>query len=828
LSKFRKKGKEESLSPNVTLSFFEWVTGKDFFAHDQDPWKRTQKLLSEIQKRSLAEQVLLLSWDPTKMSLRVLKMLPPGEKSLVDSRLQVSLIKKVMEENKFVLWEDIWEDERIREQLKQCKCDSLMVFPLCIKETLVDVLLVVNYSTRGDAFRVTDCIAFISSVLALSLQNTRLYLDLKKKNAELKNWMAHVEERIEEGTKKLLEKEFQYYTLFEGANDGILLHDVSGKLIEANKVACRLLGYDKNELLKLNWNKIASSHYYKDQISFFNRAMSKEKITPLETVLHRKDGSFFDTELSSQKVRFRGKEIIQTFMRDISLRKRLQENLHESKEKYRILVESSLVGVFIIRKGIIQFVNGRFEKMTGCSKYELLETNFFDLIVPDQRSLVEKRETQRENEEKVPDHYEVEFLKKGGGKFWGEVHSCRIVLDGVPSILGNVIDITMRKQLAAQLLETQKLESLGTLAGGIAHDFNNLLGGILGYASLLLSEMNEQHPYYQDVYSIAETAKRAAELTNRLLAFARGGKYQVSSINMNRIIKEVIGSVSDTLQSDVAIETSLEEHVWPVRGDAKQIHKAILNICMNSLHAIPNEGKIVFETANVTLDESFAQNKLGLLAGDYVCIKISDTGVGMDEKTRVRVFEPFFTTRPQGEGTGLGLAMVYGVIKNHEGSILIDSELGKGTLVTIYLPRWIEKPEKKTIKPKHKEHVKILLVDDEKVIREVGRRMLEKGGFEVSLAGNGMDALNIYKKEKENIDLVLLDLIMPEMGGKETYRRLKEIDPDVAVCFTSGYGPYDRPEFMQFGQKCFIQKPFQTETLIQKIQSILETSEKNP
>jgi len=813
-------------SSNRDLTFFEWAAGKKLFSNNINASERMQNFLVEIQKRCLAEMVLLLSWSTDSSDCQVLGISPSSEKSVISPELQLRLIRKCYEENKILVKENLYEDVSIQKLLKQFPISTLLIAPLHNDQDLIDMLLIVNYAGSGVPSRILDFIDFISSVLALSIQNTRLFNKLKRKDTELKEWTAHVEERISQGTKRLLEKEFQYQVLFEGAKDGIIVHNRDGRIIETNRVACRILGYEKDELLKMNWSQLAVSDYAKSEAVFFRKIANRERVKTFETILRKKRGLTFQAELSSQRVRFQGKESIQTFIRDISVRKALEESLRESKAKYRIFIESSMVGIFIIQKGIVQFVNNTFEKMTGHTKNELLDKNLFSLVDPLNRQMFMNRENRKEMGEEETDHYEVMFLKKDGGKFWGEVHSCRIILDEKPAILGNVIDITQRKQLESQLIETQKMESIGTLAGGIAHDFNNILGGILGYASLLLSDMSEDHPHYSDINAIAETTKRAADLTNQLLAFARGGKYQVTSNDMNQIVEEIKEMLANRVGASTVLETSLEQGLWPVLGDNRQIHQAILNICMNAVEAMPQGGKLLVKTEKVTLDEKFAQARLGVVPGDYIRVIIRDTGVGMDGQTKSRIFEPFFTTKPPGEGTGFGLAMVYGVVKNHDGAIWVDSKVGQGTVVTVYLPRLTKTKEVplRTETVKSKESYRVLLVDDEEIIRQVARRMLENGGFEVSVAAHGKDAVEIYKKSQDDIDVVLLDVIMPKMGGKETYRRLKEINSGVRVIFTSGYGTQDRPELRNLNDTSFIKKPFQTEVLIQTVWNKLGVS----
>ncbi len=820
---FWKKKKEITYIKKETPAFFEWAVEKEFFSSALSPDERTQTLLVEIQKRSMAEQVLLLTWNANDKTSKILNISPINEKPFFSPKILSLLMSKGFSKKTILMLSDFNEDRLVHESLKRYKCSSLILSPLNIHTNYIDAILLIDYSSLREETRVLDFISFVSSVLALSIQNTRLFRELKKKRTELNNWVKHVEERIEEGTKNLLEKEFQYHVLFEGTNDGIIIHDSTGQLIEINRVACQLLGYERKELLQLTWKDITIDKAFSEQENYLKVVFHGQKTKPLETILKRKDNTVFEAELSSRKVWFQGKEVFQSFIRDVEVRKALEESLRESKEKYRLLVESSLIGVFIIRQGKIQFVNSKFADFLGYNRDELIEKDFFEFIAPEDRSMVVSRENQREKGEEVVDHYEVRFIKKGDEKLYGELRSCQVEMGGEVAVLGNVVDITKRKKLEIQLFESQKMESIGTLAGGIAHDFNNLLGGILGYASLLLSDMPSNHIYYNDIHTIAETAKRAADLTNRLLAFARGGKYHVRSIDLNQNIEEIITALYRTIDKSIIIETSLGKNLWWVKGDSKQIYQAIMNICLNSVEAMSGGGKLTIGTANVILDETFSQTQLGVQPGDYIRIAISDTGVGMDEKTKNRIFEPFFTTKPAGEGTGLGLAMVYGIIKNHEGAILVDSELGKGTKVSILLPRFQEVNEEihpVSVSESSEKNI-VLLVDDEQVIRQVGKRMLEKGGYEVLLASNGKEALEIYNKNRENISLVVLDLIMPEMGGKEAFKKLRETNPNIKVIFTSGYGPYNHHDLEQFGDVVFIQKPFQTEVLLQAVRKIV-------
>jgi len=822
LSVFKLHKKVRSKKLHDSGAFFEWATEKNLFFDEIDPWTKTQRFLVEIQKRLLAEQVFLVSRDNTSNKLKILKIAPNNTKSAIKAKLINKIMCKQEGANSLLFWEDIWDDPTLREDLNNSKINTLISSAINTQPNTTDHLFIVNYAISTDNQRINEYIYGLSAVLGQSIMNSRLNDKLQQKDVELNQWVSKVEERIEQGTKKLLEQEFQFHALFEGANDGIIVHNVDGDIIEVNSFVCKLLGYARNDLIKMSWRYIVPNSSHAQLQSIFKNVLTRKQNLPFEFSLRHKDTTLSEVEISSKRVWFRGEQVIQSFIRDISLRKRLQKTLIETKEKYKTMVESSLIGVFDLREDKILFVNNMFEQITGYSKEELLTMDFFTLISPEDEDRVREIEKPVFSESK---DYETSIIRKDGRKILCEIHSTIITMDGQPTALGNIIDITQKNELANKLLEAKKMESIGTLAGGIAHDFNNLLGGILGYASLILSDMPEDNEFYEDISTIAETAKRAAVLTDRLLGFARGGKYQVRKISINSIVEDVISILAQSsISTDIYIETNLEADKWTIQGDQEQLNKAILNICLNAIEAVSSEnGHLKIESANVSLNKKFTKQVLGLPAGDYIRLKITDNGYGMSDNVKSRMFEPFFTTKSFGEGVGLGLAMVYGVVKNHDGSILVDSTQGKGTTISLFLPRFkqIDTTHPRKRYSRNKLNNRILLIDDEMIIREVGQRMLEKDGFDVILAPTGAKGLKIFLEQHHTIDLILLDWMMPGMSGKITAERLKEINPDVPVCFLSGYRPCDKPEMLQTGDKFFIQKPFHAEALLKSVNNIL-------
>jgi CheY-like chemotaxis protein len=366
------------------------------------------------------------------------------------------------------------------------------------------------------------------------------------------------------------------------------------------------------------------------------------------------------------------------------------------------------------------------------------------------------------------------------------------------------------------------MEAVGTLAGGIAHDFNNILMGVQGYASLMLLNLDNGHPHFEQLKTIEEYVRSGADLTRQLLAFARGGKYEVKPANINEIVEKTATLFGRT-KKEIGIERKFEPALWSVDVDRGQMEQVLLNLYVNAWHAMPSGGELTLETANVRVAGK-GDRALDAEPGDYVRISVRDTGVGMDEKTRSRIFEPFFTTKEMGRGTGLGLASVYGIVHGHGGTITVESEKGKGAAFHICLPAShrevsVEAP---TAEAPEGGHETILLVDDEAGIISISSALLTRLGYRVMTAASGREAVETYGREGKAIDLVILDMIMPGMNGEETFALLKELDPAIRVILSSGYsleGMASR--IMEQGCRSFIQKPFALSSLSKKIREAL-------
>ena len=383
--------------------------------------------------------------------------------------------------------------------------------------------------------------------------------------------------------------------------------------------------------------------------------------------------------------------------------------------------------------------------------------------------------------------------------------------------------VTEKKRLEDQLRQSQKMESIGTLAGGIAHDFNNLLMGIQGRASLISIDLKPSHPHAEHIKAIEDSIRGGTNLTKQLLGFARGGKYEVRPIDINELLLESATMFGRT-KKEIHIYTKLQNQPPVVAADRRQIEQVLLNLYINAWQAMPDGGELYLETKIVTLDDAYCK-PYKVKPGRYAKVSVTDTGIGMDESTCQQIFDPFFTTKDKNRGTGLGLASAYGIVKNHVGIITVNSQVGQGTKFNIYLPITGKKIYKEV--PIRTRLVKgsetILLVEDEEMVSQVGQALLERLGYRVIVAKDGKQAVDTIVKKGDGIDLVILDLIMPEMGGDKAFDLIREIKPAMPVILSSGYSLNAQANaIMRRGCNEFIQKPFTISKLSQKVRKILD------
>ncbi len=643
------------------------------------------------------------------------------------------------------------------------------------------------------------------------------------------------EKERREAEEALKESEARYRAIFETTGTATVIIENDTTISLANKEFENLTGYTREEIEgKMRWIDFV----FPEDLEWMRVRHDRRRIDPegterrYEFRLVNRAGALRDILLTIDLIPGTRKSVASLL--DITEAKAAQRALVESEEKYRSIFENAVEGIFrSVPEGRFVSVNPSLARMLGYdSPGEMIAriTSIADqycVRAEDRAEYVRLLETQG-----VAENFESEVFRKDGSTIWVSINA-RAVKDEAGTIRfyeGTVENITARKEgekekagLEARLRQAQKMEAIGTLAGGIAHDFNNLLMAIQGYAFLTLMDMDPSNPLYERVRGIEEAVKSGAGLTRQLLGFARGGRYEVKTTDLNSLIEKVAEMFGRT-RKEIVIHRRCAPRLLPADVDQGQIEQVILNLFLNAWQAMPGGGTITVTTENAVLKDDEAA-RAEVSPGDYVRITIDDTGEGMDEKTRERIFEPFFTTRGMGRGTGLGLASAYGIVRGHQGCIGVRSEPGSGTTFFILLPASKGEIGKEAVEESSltRGNEMILLVDDEEAILKVTGEGLRALGYRVITARSGTEAVDLYKTNRDAVDLVILDMIMPGMGGKETFSRLREVDPSVKVILSSGYSIDGQARsIMEQGCRAFIQKPFHLADLSRKVREVLE------
>jgi PAS domain S-box-containing protein len=533
--------------------------------------------------------------------------------------------------------------------------------------------------------------------------------------------------------------------------------------------------------------------------------MAKDLLMALEHSNNRNSDTSSKTVIGVEGVQYRGitKELL-------SVRRHFEKILETMSEG---IIETTSAGIIV-------YANEAALSLIGKSAENVFASSFTELFGEDHRQWIKDfLDTGIKKLSTIEDDHPL--------KLNGKQVSLKIlpVKDDDSKRIIILNDISDRKRMEAQLIQSRKLEAIGTLAGGVAHDFNNLLTGIQGNTSLLLLDVDNTHEHYRKLKRIEELIQSGSKLTGQLLGYARKGSYEERVIDLNKLVLETFETFGRT-RKQIVINDELSQDLFAIEGDPSQIEQALLNLYVNASDAMPDGGELTLRTSNISHKE-IEGKPYDPKPGKYVLLTVSDTGIGMNEETMERIFDPFFTTKEMGRGTGLGLASVYGIVKAHGGYVDVESKLGEGTTFSIYLPA-TENGVQETIEPAEqliKGKGTVLLVDDEEFVVEVGIKLLEALGYTVLGARSGKEALGVYEMQKDNIALVILDVIMPGMGGRETYDRLKKINPDVKVILSSGYSIDGQTrQILERGCNGFIQKPFTLNEISKKLREILSTN----
>jgi PAS domain S-box-containing protein len=621
--------------------------------------------------------------------------------------------------------------------------------------------------------------------------------------------------------------EEQFSKAFHLNPDAILMiRVVDGIIVSANEGFQEILGYTEDELIGKSAREINIWDNPEDRNRWTENLKTEGKVANFEAPFRTKDGDIRYGLISASTIEFNREPHILTVARDITERKQSEE----TNLRIAAIVESSddaIIGKTV--DGIITSWNKGAENIYGYKEHEVIGKPI-TILSPHGR----EKEIQ-DILERIKGGESFRSLETVRRKKDGDNVHISLTMSPIIDKKGNIIGVSTtfrdisdrvktaqeRQSLQEQLLQSQKMEAVGTLAGGIAHDFNNLLQVVLGYSEVMLLRKKEGEHDYADIQNIYQAGKRGADLVERLMTFSRKVETQYVPMDFNQEIVTVRDLLFNTIPKTITIDLHLSENLTTIQADRSQISQILMNLGVNARDAMPDGGTLTIETANIQLDEEYCGIHPETKPGDYVLLTVSDTGQGMDKETLSHIFEPFFTTKEQGKGTGLGLATVYGIVKHHEGYINCNSQFGHGTTFNIYLPtsqtnQILETSPIETTTPGGNET--ILLVEDDNLIRKLCAELLVGVGYNVISTGNGKEALEIYQMEKHKISLILLDLIMPVMDGWQCLVKILRVDPNAKVIIASGLAKGMQAK----GAKGFVQKPFESSQLLTTIRNVLD------
>jgi two-component system, cell cycle sensor histidine kinase and response regulator CckA len=633
----------------------------------------------------------------------------------------------------------------------------------------------------------------------------------------------------------LRESELRYRRVLDTAYEGVWTIDRAAITDYVNDRMAELLGYRADEMLGRSMFEFMDDGARLDAARNFQRrqlgVMEKHEFR-----LQRKDGTELWTLMATSPIlddegRFAGALAMVT---DITEAKRAELALRESEARYRGLVELAPDGILVHCEGRIVFANAAAARLLGAATPDaLIGRSGLDFLDPEYRQTVRERMDQRYPLGTVLPRLEERIVRLDGSTCDAELAGITITYGGRPARQVIIRDLTERRraeasvrELEEQFRQSQKMEAVGQLAGGIAHDFNNLLTVINTYSELLLNEMDTASALREEVAEIRRAGMRAALLTRQLLAFSRKQILQPRILDLNTVVMELEPMLRRLIGEHIRIVTRQEGDLGPVKADPGQLEQVLINLVVNARDAMPDGGTLLIETANVHLDETLIARHPALKTGAYAMLSVSDTGFGMDEATRSRVFEPFFTTKEVGKGTGLGLSTVYGIVAQSNGYIWCDSEPGHGTTFKVYLPSAgddeprVTEPSRGATAPRGAEV--LLLVEDEDQVRALARRILERYGYKILEARDGRDALRIAEGYEGRIDVLVTDVVMPELAGHQVFQSLLKARPTLRVLYMSGFTEYDiiRRGFVH-AETAFLQKPFTATGLAQAVRAVL-------
>lgn len=642
---------------------------------------------------------------------------------------------------------------------------------------------------------------------------------------------------VEERTKELIEANRElrrtaqlYRSLFDDSIEALFTLDEEGRFAEVNDVFVSLTGYSRDEAVGRSFREGVNEQDAQRLLTAYREMhRSGGHIRDLGFTLIRKDGTRRIVEGSANLLRKDGAFAgFQGALRDVTERKKAEEAVRESEVKYRQVVENAQEAIIVFVEDAIVYANPMSERITGYTVEELKGKTIHDLSLIEDNEAAARELNRKLKGDSGTYPSEYRYVKKTGEIGWYEAIAVAITWEGKPGLMVFAREVTERKKLEEQFLQAQKMDAIGAMAGGIAHNFNNILVGVMGYSEFLLGDKAPDHPEYKALKTIFEGTQKASQLTRELLNVTRAGEYRLLTGSLNEIVEHMLPLMTGAFDKSVEIKTVLADDLPTFEVDAAYMQQCLLNLCLNARDAMPSGGTLLIETYRKYLGSDFVRTHIGSRPGEHLVLSVSDTGSGMTQEVKDHLFEPFFTTKREHGGTGMGLSTVYGTVKKHGGVITVYSEPGHGTTFNLYFPvtGGAVREERFEDDTDHGGgHETILIIDDEPVVRNVWMEYLLRKGYDVLLAENGEQGLSLFKEHRDSIGLVILDVIMPKMGGKETLAALREASPGVRVLITSGYALNGKAgEIDMRGTEGFVQKPATLKEFSEKIRKILDKS----
>jgi PAS domain S-box-containing protein len=623
--------------------------------------------------------------------------------------------------------------------------------------------------------------------------------------------------------------------IVDNASIGIYRGREDGRILYANEHSARMLGYTREELCSMRFSDIVPA-ITEESWKEYRRQLRAEGVKKFEAVHRRKDGTTLPVEVAVNYLDFGDHPFSCSFAQDITERKRAEEALRESERKFRLLIETSPNAIIVIRGERIVYANQAATRVSGFTAEQLKDLEFWNFVHDDFRDAARERVLARLRGEPVSTSFEYRLIGSKGEDRWVVAASVPMDYEGTPAILVTFADITEvkraeeeRKNLESQLHHALKMDAIGQLAGGVAHDFNNILTAIMGFAEVITMRMEQGHPFEHHVRQILAASERAADLTRGLLAFSRKQVLHVRAIELSEVVNGVRKMLRRLIPEDIDFRVKTASTGMAVVADKGQIEQVLMNLVTNARDAMPSGGVLTLESGVGVIDEGFVKRNGFGLPGRYAKLVVHDTGCGMDKETREKIFDPFFTTKAVGKGTGLGLSIIYGIVKQHNGFITVESSLGGGTTFCVYLPLTQEQKQDLSMvrraEPLQGGRETILLVEDDEVVRDLDRSILEEAGYTVIEASDGLEALDAFKERGSCVDILVTDVIMPNMDGKSLFQEIVRIRPHMKVLFMSGYATdtLDAKGVLD-DEYDFLPKPVMPSELLKRLREILDHS----